>query len=135
MGARKMLKKLKKMAEESGQKMQLFTVHNADVYGLGISLTFKHGSQNDPEHKLEIVDLGLTIKDAEEWKLKPEKVPWQKNKDGHYTKISKKIGKYMPEELKEITDAGYDKDGNKLMNRIELNAFTPEKFLAWLTRS
>lgn len=126
----KLLKKVEKAVERTGQKITLFCAHDADIYGLGIYLTLKNGSKNNPKHNLEIVDLGLTIKDAKAHGLIPERVPWPKKKDKDI-EIADKIKTEMPEELRDM-EGGKDKEGNKILNRIELNAFTPEDFLIWL---
>lgn len=140
--ARKLLKKVQARAKETGQSIKVFSIHDADIYGLGIAVTFKHGSENDNNSNLEIVDLGLTIKEAERLGIEPELVPWAKNKDGKYRKIPAKINKHMNKEvwdmISQVDENGnrgwiLDRDGNRLMKRVELNALTSKQFLDWLT--
>jgi hypothetical protein len=59
-------------AAERGWDCQLFTLHDADPYGYNIARTLREETRRMPGYKMEVIDLGLRLKDALEMGLQTE---------------------------------------------------------------
>ena len=98
------------------QGLKIFCMHDLDVYGMGIFRSM--GRANDKfKHDIEIVDLGITPDDVENYGIKSERVS-----------LSDKAEKLLNSLLyKDRTFFQPDRHGYS--RRVELNAFTTEQLL------
>jgi len=55
------------------QKMQIFVLHDADPSGYDIARTVREATDRMPGYSVEVIDLGLTVQQAVELGLKPER--------------------------------------------------------------
>ena len=66
-----------------GGDYQLFVFHDADIDGYNIARVLGNATRRMPHHKVDVVDIGLSVEDALEMDLDPEpfnrkkSVPWQ----------------------------------------------------------
>jgi len=56
----------------TGQNYQIFAFHDADIDGYEIERTLREATWRMPEHSVEVIDIGLTIRDALEIGLESE---------------------------------------------------------------
>lgn len=133
---RRLLKRIEQIAskkERRGEKIDILCVHDADIWGYDITLTLSHASQRMRFHSLNVIDLGLTMIEAVRLGLKPEKVVHKKLK-----RIPKKLLRHLPkQELFLLTGKRETYELYKPLKesyRVELNAFTPERFMDWLAK-
>jgi hypothetical protein len=126
------LKRVEKTAKERNENIFIGSVHDADIWGNGIYLSLSKPTERMKSNWITVVDLGLSITEAIKLGYKPEKMIFKKPR-----RIPQKILDYLPEqELLALTGLTDRKDLQKPLKcsyRIELNAFTPEDFLNWLT--
>jgi hypothetical protein len=57
---------------EKGRDYKLWVQHDADPYGYNIARTLREETERMPEHRIEIIDIGLTLADALEMGLGTE---------------------------------------------------------------
>lgn len=131
---RKLLKRIEEIALKGKVegKIDILCIHDADIWGHDIVLTLKKASQRMKQHTLNVIDLGLTMTEAVELGLKPEKVVHKKEK-----RIPKKLLENLSdEELFLLTGKKKDEQNESIKEsfRVELNAFTPEQFMDWLAK-
>ena len=48
----------------AGRDMQIFVLHDADINGYDIARTLREVTKRMPEHRIEVIDLGLTVPQA-----------------------------------------------------------------------
>lgn len=97
----------------TGDDINYFVVHDCDAPGTIIAHALQHETQARGARNVEIVNLGLDVKEALEMGLVPESVSYQKQEA---------VGDYVDEETALWLQT----------NRVELNAMRTEQFLAWL---
>lgn len=129
---RTFLKRVEKTAKERNEHIFIGSVHDADIWGNGIYLSLSQPTGRMKNNWVTVVDLGLSITEAMKLGYKPEKMTFKKPH-----RIPQKILDHLSEEeLFALTGLNDRKDLEKPLKcsyRIELNAFTPEAFLNWLT--
>jgi len=129
---RRLLHRIEQTAKEWNEQIPIYAVHDGDVFGTSIYLGLSRESKRMKDNRIQVVDLGLSILEGMELGFKPEKVVLKKPK-----RIPKNVLEYLSqEELFALTHL----KGDDLLKpievhyRIELNAFTPEEFLNWITK-
>lgn len=128
---RRLFKRIEKVTSERKEKIEIFCIHDADLWGCEIHLTLSKPSKRMPSHLVHVTDLGLGMLEALKLGLQPEKQRLKKPR-----RISKKGLRHVPQE--ELLAFIGSKDVRQLYEpiketfRVELNAFTPQQFLNWL---
>lgn len=129
---RRLIKRIEQIAEERKESIPICCIHDADLWGTGIYLSLSTPTERMKNNRVNVIDLGLSITEAIKLGYKPEKMIFKKPR-----RIPQKILDYLPEEeLFALTGLRDRKDLEKPLRvsyRVELNAFTPEDFLKWLT--
>lgn len=108
---------------DSGQGYRIFVMHDADPYGYDICRTLREETARMPGYHVDIIDMGLFLKDAIEMGLQTETFFRSKS---------------LPEKL-ELTEFETEKfigvhAGKKTFKseRVELNAMTSAQFLEYI---
>jgi hypothetical protein len=110
---------------EQGKEYQLFVLHDADPAGYNIARTLREETWRMPEHRTQIIDIGLKLKEALDLGLRAEEFTRQKA---------------IPQglELTELEREYFEgrKVGKKswIAKRVELNAFTSPDLIAYTQR-
>jgi hypothetical protein len=110
---------------ERGKEYQLFVLHDADPAGYNIARTLRDETWRMPEHRTQIIDIGLKLKEALDLGLRAEE----------FTRL-----KAIPQglELTELEREYFEgrKAGKKswIAKRVELNAFTNPNLIAYIKR-
>jgi hypothetical protein len=102
---------------ESDEVLRIFCIHDADASGTMIYQALQEATRARPGRKIKIINLGLEPDEALEMGLQVEKVKRDSNKR-------------LP--VADYVDEKWQKWLQK--NRIELNAMTTPRLLAWLDR-
>jgi hypothetical protein len=130
---RRVLRRIEEASKERNEPIVIYSIHDADVWGTGIYLSLSNPTERMKDNQVTIVDLGLSILEGKKLGFKPEKIKIEKPR-----KIPINILAYLKEkELLALTGLQDKKDLYKPIKehyRIELNAFTPEEFLNWVTQ-
>lgn len=98
------------LEKAEGKGFQVFCFHDADIDGYNIARTLREETRRMPGYAVEVIDLGLTIAEAEEMGLEPER-------------FSRKKG--IPADLRPGLDARELEYFERRRERFELNAITP----------
>jgi DNA topoisomerase VI subunit B len=129
---RVLLQRIEQTAKERNEQIDIYSIHDADIWGSGIYLSLSSPTGRMKSNRVHIVDLGLSILEGIKLGFKPEKITLKRAR-----RIPQNILDYLPEkELLALTRLQDRKDllkPIKVHYRIELNAFTPEQFLNWVT--
>lgn len=130
---RVLLHRIEQTAKERNEQIDIYSIHDADIWGTGIYLSLSSPTGRMKDNRVHVVDLGLSILEGKELGFKPEKITLKRAR-----RIPKNILDYLPEdELFALTGLQDRRDllkPIKVHYRIELNAFTPEQFLNWVTQ-
>jgi len=135
------LKRWKKSAEVNQEPFSIFVIHDADVAGHIIARTLREPTDMMPEHHLHVVDLGLTMVEAVNMGLKPERVVKKPGSKRGESQIPKELVADLPIAelalLIGLTSSVVERkkgNGEPFFERyrIELNQLTSEEFLGWL---
>jgi hypothetical protein len=126
--SRRLLRRIEDEAKRRGEKVTLICVHDADREGHGIYQTLREGSDG---RWLDLKDFGLSLFEAVDLGLEFEEV-LEKKPIAFPKKLVENLREY---ELQLLTGSTREKlrtEKIKRLNRVELNAMTPEVFLRWL---
>jgi hypothetical protein len=130
---RKLLHRIEEAAKERNEQIVIYSIHDADVWGTGIYLSLSRPTGRMKDNQVSIVDLGLSILEGKKLGFKPEKITMKKPR-----RIPINVLAYLSEEELLALTGFQDKrdlyNPIKVHYRIELNAFTPEEFLNWVTQ-
>ena len=130
---RRVLRRIEEASKERNEPIVIYSIHDADVWGTGIYLSLSNPTGRMKDNQVTIVDLGLSILEGKKLGFKPGKIKIEKPR-----RIPINILAYLKEEeLLALTGLQDKKDLYKPIKehyRIELNAFTPEEFLNWVTQ-
>jgi hypothetical protein len=104
------------------RKVGIFVLHDADIDGYQIAKTLGEATRRMPEHRVDVIDLGLTVPQAIEYGLETE------------TFIRRKA---LPADLVLDDDAeewftGEEVKSGYLCKRCELNAFGADELAAFI---
>jgi hypothetical protein len=119
------------LAKLRGHDMTVFVLHDADHSGYNIALTLAEETARMPEHRIDIVDLGLTVADAVERGLEPE--PYVRQEA-----LPVRLGGRLTETEQEWfngTVSGRDNQGKPNQwdcRRVELNAFSSPELVSYV---
>jgi hypothetical protein len=103
----------------------LLVLHDFDKSGFSIVGTLQRDTRRyEFRNDINVIDLGLRLRDVEENDLEPEDVP--------YGKTDPTLNLLENGATKEEIDYLYDGDGGG--QRVELNAFTSDALVAWLEK-
>jgi len=108
----------------------ILCVHDADIGGCMISYTLANPSKLLKDHRVKVIDLGLSPREAMELGLPTEEARIE-------NEIPKELLAFLePEEIEFLrgTPAPPNSKYKYIGKRVELNAFTPEEFINWLTK-
>lgn len=117
---------LKKAEKEHGYR--IFVLHDADPAGYDIARTLRESTKKMPDHKLEIIDLGLFLEEALNMGLLTEKFIANK-------KFSKKLKLSDTERKYFEGQSVYDEKKRtfkRIGERIELNALRPAALVKYV---
>jgi hypothetical protein len=90
---------------------QLFVFHDADIDGYNIARVMRQATRRMPFHNVDVIDIGLTVEDAEELGLEPE--PFSRSKA-------------LPDTLAgQLSELAFDYFHYR-QQRFELNAILPD---------
>jgi hypothetical protein len=107
--------------------VRILVLHDFDKDGLGILYTLQHDTIRYQFEQLpEIVDLGIRLADVKAEKLQSEPVTYSKYPIGALHRYGA-----TPPEIEMLCPR---QGGAKRGKRVELNAFTSDRFIAWLER-
>ncbi|OFV67932.1 MAG: ATP-binding region, ATPase-like domain protein [Candidatus Syntrophoarchaeum caldarius] len=102
---------------------KIFCLHDCDIDGIEIKNTLEREHYIDGT-KIEVIDLGLIPKEAIERKL-PRETQVR-------TKRPKKILSQLSEDERRFFNIRKGKGKSWLVDRVELNVFSPGEFIAWV---
>ena len=97
------------------QGMRLYCMHDLDISGCLILDSLKNPNEKFKE-SLEVIDLGVTLKDVERYRIQPEIIDLSKEDKSKLENLPKEYQKFFGF----VGDKGL---------RVELNAFTTEQIL------
>jgi DNA topoisomerase VI subunit B len=107
-------------------RVKILVLHDFDQAGLAILGTLQ---RDTPRYQFEsvpeIIDLGLRLDDVQKWELQSEAVFYQSNPEANL-----RLNGATDEEVRFLFQGRVD--GHLAGQRVELNAFTSEEFIAWL---
>jgi hypothetical protein len=111
----------------------LLVLRDFDLAGFNIKHTLRNDTQRYQfQNEFDVIDLGLRLADAQEWGLDSEIVPYGRTKKGQARdpRDRLRIVGATPDEISflcaEYTNVGWTGQ------RVELNAFTSDKYVEWL---
>jgi len=122
---RKLLRKI-----DAKNDITILCVHDADSGGCMISYTLANPSKLLKDHRIKVIDLGLRPREAMELGLPTEEARIE-------NEIQKELLTFLePEEIEFLrgTPAPPNAKHKYIGKRVELNAFTPEEFINWVTK-
>src|SRR5215217_7998976 len=73
---------------DKDEKMQIFVLHDADPSGYEIARTVREATDRMPEYSVEVIDLGLTVQQAMDKGLEPEKFTRKKNLQDFFDRLA-----------------------------------------------
>src|SRR5215212_283435 len=73
---------------DKDEKMQIFVLHDADPSGYEIARTVREATDRMPEYSVEVIDLGLTVQQAMDKGLEPEKFTRKKNLQDFFDRLT-----------------------------------------------
>jgi hypothetical protein len=117
---------------EQSEHHQIFVLHDADHDGYNIARTVRGQTWRMPDHNVEVIDLGLTIADAEEMDLSFEEYTRKK-------KLPAEVEANLTERERECFVGEYvGRDGNGKPTyrcwRVELDAMTAPQTVEYIER-
>jgi hypothetical protein len=116
----------KLLAMLSGRGVTIYVWHDADGPGYDIARTLSEGTARLPDHKLEIVDLGLKLDDAIADGLQVER-------DHRKNALSQAVVERLNDQERELFVGEKVEDG-WIVGRIEINAIPVKDRVAWLEK-
>jgi len=107
----------------------IFVVHDADPAGYNIALTLREETARMPDHRIDVIDIGLTLGEAEALGLETET----------FTRASNLPARLLPH-LGEIERRLWKADQpasrfSAICERVELNALTTPQLVAHITQA
>ena len=107
----------------------LFILRDFDKSGFGIAASFRNDTRRySYAHDIKVVDLGLRLEDVKQWGLDSEEV--------HYGKTDPtdnlRDNGATDEEIAFLRNADWTHQRGYSGRRVELNAFTSDKFIEWI---
>jgi Topoisomerase 6 subunit A/Spo11, Toprim domain len=101
-------------------QLSLFVLHDFDVSGFTILKTLQSDTRRYSfENDIDVIDLGLRLEDAKTWDLASESVTHRQSMGSIRHRL--RLAGATPEEINFL-----------LTRRVELNAFTSDKLVAWI---
>ncbi|WP_052434878.1 ATP-binding protein [Streptacidiphilus melanogenes] len=119
------------LAKLTAGDVQIFVLHDADIDGYNIARTLGEETDRMPDHRVEVISLGLHVEDAEARGLETE--PFVRDK-ALPTQLAQQLS---PTALAWFTGkpTEWDRHGKAkkwLGKRVELNAFTSPELIAYI---
>jgi Topoisomerase 6 subunit A/Spo11, Toprim domain len=101
-------------------QLSLFVLHDFDVSGFTVLKTLRSDTRRYAfENEIEVIDVGLRLEDAETWGLESESVTHRESMESIRHRL--RLAGASPEEMEFL-----------LTRRVELNAFSSDKLVAWI---
>jgi Topoisomerase 6 subunit A/Spo11, Toprim domain len=101
-------------------QLSLFVLHDFDVSGFTILKTLQSDTRRYAfENEIHVIDVGLRLEDAETWGLESESVTHRESMESIRHRL--RLAGASPEEMEFL-----------LTRRVELNAFSSDKLVAWI---
>jgi hypothetical protein len=116
----------KLLAKLSGRGVKIYVWHDADGDGYDIARTLSEETARLPDHRLEIIDLGLTVADAIADGLQVERYPREKA-------LSQALVERLTDQERDLFIGEKVEDG-WIARRIEINAIPVKDRVAWLEK-
>jgi len=126
-----------------GEPVRLFVLHDFDKAGFSILGTLRQDTRRyQYQHDFEVIDLGVRLDDVRRWSLQSEPVTYSRGTSG--SRDNADPGDNLRENgatddevefLVSEPEVIYANGKRKLIyngNRVELNAFTPQDFIAFI---
>jgi len=112
-----------------GYNIPLLVLHDFDKSGFSILATLQNSTRRYQfRNEITVIDLGLRLKDVEAYGLDSEAVDYNKAED---PASNLRLNGATESEV-EFLCGEQDSDGKWHGKRVELNAFTSDKFIEWL---
>jgi hypothetical protein len=111
----------------SDKDITILVAHDADLSGYEIARTLESETRTCPDIDIEVIDIGLTVKEALDMGLESEKVAIQK-------RPSYELWARLNPDEKEflLGERSYYYGGRYVGKRVELNAMTTDQLISWL---
>lgn len=114
-----------------GHWVPLFVLHDFDKAGFSIFRTLTRSTGRYRfAHEIEAVDLGIRLADVREWELESERVYY-----GDSIPVANLRKNGATQEEVDFLYRGLDEKQRHYGERVELNAFSSERFLQWIEQN
>jgi 5S rRNA maturation endonuclease (ribonuclease M5) len=117
------------LSRASDKEVTILVAHDADISGYEIARTLESATRTCPDIDIDVIDIGLTVKEALDMGLESEKVAIQKRPSYEL------LGKLSPDEKQFLLGEHryhYGGGGGYLGKRVELNAMATDQLISWL---
>jgi Histidine kinase-, DNA gyrase B-, and HSP90-like ATPase len=111
----------------TGHDIRIFVAHDADPSGYNICRTIREETDRMPDHRIDVVDIGLTVEDARDLGLQTETYPRLKKLPADL--VLTDLARTMFEGKRQLSAKG---KVSWIAERVELNAFTSAQLIAYI---